>query len=142
VAQAQVSGIASDFRGANNYRPNVIGDPYGDRESTTSYFNRASFAIPDPSQPFGDAGRNTVRGPNFWQVDLAALVVFRRHGVGKAHGFRAPLYPWSVLLFVLAAVYVVGGSVMSNPANAVRGAALLAAGVPVYLFWRRRSRAR
>ncbi|HEX5830662.1 MAG TPA: amino acid permease [Gemmatimonadaceae bacterium] len=78
----------------------------------------------------------------FFGATAAALVVFRRHGVGKAHGFRAPLYPWSVLLFVLAAVYVVGGSVMSNPANAVRGAALLAAGVPVYLFWRRRSRAR
>jgi outer membrane receptor protein involved in Fe transport len=35
------------------------------------YFNRAAVQIPDPSQPFGNASRNTVRGPNFWQVDLA-----------------------------------------------------------------------
>jgi hypothetical protein len=77
VAQAQVSGITSDFRGANNYRPNLSGDPIGDRDSTTSYFNRASFTIPDPSQPFGDAGRNTVRGPNFWQVDFALQKHFR-----------------------------------------------------------------
>ena len=26
----------------------------------------------DPSQPFGNAPRNNVRGPNFWQVDFAA----------------------------------------------------------------------
>jgi hypothetical protein len=26
----------------------------------------------DQSQPFGNAPRNNVRGPNFWQFDLAA----------------------------------------------------------------------
>jgi hypothetical protein len=35
----QVSSIARDFRGANNYRPNVTGDPYGER-AITNYFNR------------------------------------------------------------------------------------------------------
>jgi hypothetical protein len=77
VAQAQVSGIAADFRGANNYRPNVTGDPYGDKDSLTSYFDRASFQVPDPSQPFGDAERNSVRGPNFWQVDFALQKDYR-----------------------------------------------------------------
>ena len=33
----QVSGINQDFRGANNYRPNVIGDPYGDKKAVTGY---------------------------------------------------------------------------------------------------------
>jgi APA family basic amino acid/polyamine antiporter len=59
-------------------------------------------------------------------------------GGGAAGGFRAPLYPWSVWLFVAAAAYVVLGSITSNPPNALRGALLLAAGVPVFLFWRRR----
>jgi hypothetical protein len=27
----------------------------------------------DPSQPFGNAGRNTVRGPKFWTIDLAGV---------------------------------------------------------------------
>ncbi len=71
----QVSGIAQDFRGANAYRPNVIGDPLvpeGER-SVTNWFNRNNVVVPtDPSQPFGNAERNTVRGPNFWQMDLAA----------------------------------------------------------------------
>ncbi len=72
-----VSGIAQEFRGANNYRPNVIGDPYGDRNAIDGYFNRDAVVIPtDPSQPFGNAERNSVRGPKFWQVDFVAAKNF------------------------------------------------------------------
>jgi hypothetical protein len=68
-----VSGIAQDFRGANNYRPNLIGDPYGDKNSITNYLSKDNVVIPtDPSQPFGNAPRNNVRGPGFWQFDLVA----------------------------------------------------------------------
>jgi hypothetical protein len=70
-----VSGIQQDFRGANNYRPNVVGDPLApDGERTiNNYFNRNSVVVPtDPSQPFGNAERNSVRGPLFWQIDFAA----------------------------------------------------------------------
>jgi len=70
-----VSGIAQDFRGANNYRPNVLCDPMasGADRTITNWFNRDCVAAPaDPSQPFGNAVRNSVRGPRFWQLDLAA----------------------------------------------------------------------
>jgi hypothetical protein len=69
----QVSGIAQDFRGGNNYRPNVLGDPYAPEGQRTvqNWFNRDTVVVPtDPSQPFGNAARNSVRGPLFWQVDL------------------------------------------------------------------------
>jgi hypothetical protein len=69
----QVSGIAQDFRGANNYRPNVTGDPYAPEGEQTinNWFNRSNVVVPaDPSQPFGNAERNSVRGPYFWQIDL------------------------------------------------------------------------
>jgi hypothetical protein len=76
-AALQVSGIQQDFRGANNYRPNVIGDPYGDRSSVTNYLNRDTVVAPtDPNQPFGNAPRNSVRGPWFWQMDFAAAKDF------------------------------------------------------------------
>jgi hypothetical protein len=74
LASFVVSGIAQDFRGANNYRPNVIGDPYAPEGERTvqNWFNRNNVVVPtDPSQPFGNAQRNSVRGPAFWQVDLA-----------------------------------------------------------------------
>lgn len=78
----------------------------------------------------------------FFGTTALTLIAFRRRdarsGVADS-GFRAPLYPVSVILFVLAAVYVVFGSIASNPGNALRGALLLAAGVPVFLYWRRRS---
>jgi Carboxypeptidase regulatory-like domain/TonB-dependent Receptor Plug Domain/TonB dependent receptor len=70
-----VSGIAQDFRGANNYRPNVTCDPYaqGGAQTITNWFDRNCVVVPtDPSQPFGTAKRNTVRGPKFTQFDLAA----------------------------------------------------------------------
>jgi APA family basic amino acid/polyamine antiporter len=42
------------------------------------------------------------------------------------------------VLFIAAALYVVIGSISSNPGNALRGAALLALGVPVFLWSRGR----
>jgi APA family basic amino acid/polyamine antiporter len=77
----------------------------------------------------------------FFGVTAATLVVYRRRAATHDAGFRAPLYPSSVALFILACVYVVVGAVISNPPNAVRGALLLAAGVPAYLAWSRRSKA-
>ncbi len=77
----------------------------------------------------------------FFGVTAATLFVFRRRDRGRgAEGFRAPLFPWIVVLFVLACVYVVCGAIVSNPGNALRGALLLAAGVPVFLFWSGRAR--
>ncbi len=34
------------------------------------YWNKAAFGIPSASAPFGNLGRNALRGPNFWQWDL------------------------------------------------------------------------
>ena len=78
-----VSGIAQDFRGANNYRANVTCDPLAtaSERTITNWFNKACVAAPtDPSQPFGNAGRNSVSGPNFWQMDLAASKKFQIAG--------------------------------------------------------------
>jgi hypothetical protein len=92
-----VSGIAQDFRGANNYRPNVTCDPMAaDAERTiTNWFNRACVAAPtDPSQPFGNAPRNSVRGPKFWQFDLAAS---KRIAVGGSAQFEVRVEAFNLL---------------------------------------------
>lgn len=75
----------------------------------------------------------------FFGLTAATLFVFRRRDGALAVPFRAPLHPWSTLAFIAAAVYVVFGSVMSNPGNALRGSGLLLLGIPVFLFWRRRA---
>ena len=65
---------------APNYRPNIIGDPLtpeGQR-SPSNYLNKTRSCIPtDPSRPFGNAGRNIVRAPNFFQLDLGLHKDFR-----------------------------------------------------------------
>ena len=74
-ASFQVSGIQQDFRGANNYRANVIGNPVlpSDQRTPQAYLDRNAVIVPaDPSQPFGDAPRNKVRGPYAWQIDFVA----------------------------------------------------------------------
>lgn len=74
----------------------------------------------------------------FFGLTAVALLALRRRDRGdEGGGFRVPGYPVTVWLFIGAAAYVLGGSVVSNPGNALRGAGLLALGVPLYL-WRRR----
>jgi hypothetical protein len=50
---------------------------------------------------------------------------------------RTPLHPFTTLIFVGCALYVVIGAITSNPGNAMRGVIALAAGVPVYAYWNR-----
>ena len=48
----------------------------------------------DPSQPFGNAPRNTVRGPKFWQLDLAAS---KRFALGGPAQFEFRLEAFNLL---------------------------------------------
>ena len=60
----------------------------------------------------------------------------------RSGAFRTPGYPWTPALFVAAAILVVASSVYSNPRNALIGTGLLALGVPVFRYWRRRTGSR
>jgi APA family basic amino acid/polyamine antiporter len=75
----------------------------------------------------------------FFGSTAATLFIFRareRRGLEPASvRFRMPGYPLAPIIFVLAALYVVLGSIVSNPENAFKGAALIALGVPVYWYW-------
>jgi len=66
----------------------------------------------------------------------AALFVFRRRGE-RAASFRTPGHPVTTAFFVLASFLVVVNTVWRYPENTLIGLAILAAGVPAYLLWRR-----
>jgi basic amino acid/polyamine antiporter, APA family len=68
----------------------------------------------------------------------AALFVFRSRG--EAGAFRTPGHPFTTGFFVAACWLVVLNTVIRYPANSAVGFAILAIGVPVYLFWRRGQR--
>jgi APA family basic amino acid/polyamine antiporter len=73
----------------------------------------------------------------FFGATVATLFVFRSRQPGNADGeeaggYRLPGYPVVPALFVMAAAYVVVGSIVSNPINAAIGSGLIALGVPAY----------
>ncbi len=77
----------------------------------------------------------------FFGAAGASLFVFRRRYpvVSRPAGvFAVPGYPWVPALFVLVAVVMVGSVLWTNPVRSLLGFALLAAGVPAYLYWSRR----
>ncbi len=83
----------------------------------------------------------------FFGLTVAGLFIYRNRDGGRGtlkggagdglRTFRVPGYPVTPALFVLAAAYVVVSAVVSNPKNAGIGAVLIAAGIPVFLYWRR-----
>ena len=75
----------------------------------------------------------------FFGLTVAGLFIYRAREPNAA--FRVPGYPWTPAVFVLAAAYVVVSVVVSNPKNGALGAALIATGVPVFFYWRRRGAA-
>ena len=79
----------------------------------------------------------------FFGATAATLFVYRAkesRGEIPRVSVRAFAHPVSTLLFLVAAVYVIGGSIVSNPANALKGSVLLTLGWPAYAWWRRSSR--
>jgi len=87
--------LLSSFRGANAYRPNVNGPLLvadGER-SRTNYLSRDTVVIPtDPSQPFGNAGRNDIRGPRFWSIDMVASKRFALPWSNSNFEFRTEFF--------------------------------------------------
>ncbi len=83
----------------------------------------------------------------FFGLAVYSLFIIRRRDgeagvVDPPDAFRVPGWPVTPLLFLAAAVYVVVGSISSNPKNAALGTAILAVGVPVYLYWKKTSELR
>jgi hypothetical protein len=86
TSQFSVSGDIS-------YRPNIIGQVVNDDPTPTNYFNRAAVSIPtDPSQPFGNAPRNALRGPGFWQADIGLHKQFALWNENTRLEFRAEAF--------------------------------------------------
>lgn len=70
----------------------------------------------------------------FGLTGLALFVLRRREGRAT---FRVPGHPVTTALFVLACWAVAMSTVWRYPANSLIGLAILAAGLPVYLYWQR-----
>ncbi|HKN76798.1 MAG TPA: amino acid permease [Candidatus Acidoferrum sp.] len=81
----------------------------------------------------------------FYGLGAAAIFPLRRASKGLAIPYRVPGYPWTPLLFVLAAAAIVGNAIYqavldpSKFANLAIAIILFALGLPAYYFWRKRA---
>ncbi|HJU54186.1 MAG TPA: amino acid permease [Pyrinomonadaceae bacterium] len=77
-------------------------------------------------------------------LTAASLFIFRRRAVSGTNQtetyMRVPGHPVTTALFVAACALIVLSTIYKYPANSVIGLGIVAAGVPVYFFWRSRRR--
>jgi APA family basic amino acid/polyamine antiporter len=68
---------------------------------------------------------------------LALGTIALRRTVGYAPAFRAWGFPLVPILFALVCLAIVVNQIVTDPRESLTGLALVAAGLPVYYFWRR-----
>ncbi len=74
----------------------------------------------------------------FYGLGSAAVIVLRRKRPDLRRPFRTPVYPALPAFFALFSGALLLNTILTNPRDALIGLGITAAGVPVYLAFRRR----
>ncbi len=77
----------------------------------------------------------------FYGLMTAALFIFRRKMPDAPRPYRAFGYPVIPMIFLLATTALLINTFVAAPREALRGVAMLAAGLPFYWYWSRRATA-
>jgi len=72
------------------------------------------------------------------RIMAASIFVYRRRLSDVASPYRVPGYPWTPLLFILAAAALVINTIVTQPIRAGLGLGVVLLGAPVYFIWRSR----
>jgi APA family basic amino acid/polyamine antiporter len=75
----------------------------------------------------------------FYALCVGAVILLRIRDPDRPRPFRMPGYPWTALVFLITAIGFVLSTLITRPGTSGAGLALSLAGVPLYLYWRRRS---
>jgi len=67
------------------------------------------------------------------------VIVLRRRRPEAERPYRVFGYPWVPVLFMLASILLLANTLVEKPLESLLGLLLLAAGVPAYVWWRRRA---
>jgi APA family basic amino acid/polyamine antiporter len=73
----------------------------------------------------------------FYGLGAMSIFVFRRREPNAVRPFRVPGYPVTPILFVAASAAIVINTLVTQPARALVGLAVVFAGAPAYWLWRR-----
>jgi len=73
----------------------------------------------------------------FFGLTVAAVMVLCRTRPDLPRPYRTWGYPVTPVVFVVAALYISLSTLITQPWNAIGGLAIIAAGVPAYLYWQK-----
>ena len=77
----------------------------------------------------------------FYALGAAAVIALRFKLPDAPRPFRVPGYPVTPVLFILAAVAIVGNTIVEQPVQSAMGIAIVLLGAPAYWLWRRKAAA-
>jgi APA family basic amino acid/polyamine antiporter len=72
----------------------------------------------------------------FFGLTVAAVIVLRKKRPDLPRPYKTWGYPVTPIIFILAALYVSVGSLLSAFKNALAGLLIIALGIPAFLYWR------
>ena len=73
----------------------------------------------------------------FYALAAASVFVYRKRNPKAERPYRVPGYPITPSLFILAALVLVGNTIVTQPGRAAIGLGIVLAGAPAYWVWRR-----
>jgi APA family basic amino acid/polyamine antiporter len=74
----------------------------------------------------------------FYALGAASIFIYRRRSPEVTSPYRVPGYPWTPLMFILAAAALVINTIATQPVRAAVGLGIVLLGAPAYLIWRSR----
>jgi APA family basic amino acid/polyamine antiporter len=72
----------------------------------------------------------------FYGLAAASIFVYRRKWPDAPRPYSVPFYPWTPLVFIVAAAALVANTIVAQPRPAAIGLVIVFLGAPVYLIWR------
>jgi basic amino acid/polyamine antiporter, APA family len=73
----------------------------------------------------------------FYGLAAASIFIYRKRSPDAVRPYRVPAYPWTPIVFILAATALVANTIATQPVRAGIGLGIVFLGVPAYAFWRR-----
>ena len=75
----------------------------------------------------------------FYALGALSIFAYRRRHPDASRPFRVPGYPITPILFVISAAAIVVNTLLTQPARAAVGLAVVLAGAPFFFIWRARA---
>jgi APA family basic amino acid/polyamine antiporter len=71
----------------------------------------------------------------FYALAAACVFIYRTRDPNAVRPYRVPGYPFTPIMFIVAAMAIVINTIVTQPGRAAVGLGIVSLGIPVYMFW-------